>query len=647
MTATFLVSTNTMAPLPKTTIPSDTRSSIVPFGSKSPTDPHNDIVLSITSPALVKKKGSLDSRGRLTPTSLRILHSSMTTTQRTATTCRSDHRPPPSALSRRLKRQESEPVTSVSSKERVKVNGTSNNNNSTLPVPAGVAGSPPGTEKSADSHGRRRQIFGSFWEAETFPSPIDRQTRSASVDIPAIPMPSPMIRSKSEGHGYTQNSSSKSHFHPIPWKQLPVSTLPSPLQRLRKNSGGVYPLVQPKSILRRHDDTEPSSDVTPTMNVTSMLADCDRISSCSISTISDTNHSGASGDSDAASSASNQRKAMVHFDPRVTVTELAERDHERIWYSDAELSRFKFETVLAARTYLTDHPSQLAVYSQATFDPVTKTMRKRALFSMPALADVRITEQDEKEEHRRIPLERSCDKEEHAHVPSTEPKIDADACKLHPRLLLSLLAFEEDLMKEDLITMDTKVKSVGDDSMLIRHILIVDHNPWILDLFTRSMRTMFDCVEYKKLVKSNIDIQCASTVSGALSIIQQAKQIRHPPFDLIIAEQQPFIRQDQHENLASDTNASLDVLTVNTPTSSDIVSSDMLSGSELLFRHVSEKEKILLVSVSSSRFASGGSVDKKGNADLVWGKPPPRMDAALRTQLLRALQMKRQQWLEK
>jgi hypothetical protein len=40
---------------------------------------------------------------------------------------------------------------------------------------------------------------------------------------------------------------------------------------------------------------------------------------------------------------------------------------------------------------------------------------------------------------------------------------------------------------------------------------------------------------------------------------------------------------------------------------------------------------------------SGGFADTKTIADFVWGKPPPRMDSALRTQLLRALKIKRRQ----
>lgn len=653
MTAIFLLSaSNTMSPLSSSKISPESSSIVVAFDKNSSSvDQHGDIVLSIKSPALVKKKGDSVTRGGLTPTSIRLLRSTMTTTQHTAPYGTSYQQSlSSSTTSRRLKRQESEPVTTVCSKERAKVNDSCNLHSATVtPTNAAASTQKKDTDKATDSHGRRRQIFGTFWGTET--SSSDRHSRSNStVDIPAIPLPSPMIRSKSEGYQYTHNSNSKSHFHPMPWKQLPVSTLPSPLQRLRKSSGGVYPLVQPKSILRHHDDTEPSTEATSALNVTTMLTDCGRISSSSISSISDTNHSGADGDSDNASSASNQRRAMVQFDPRVTVTELAERDHERIWYSDAELSRFKYETVLAARAYLTENPNQIAVYSQATFDPITKTMRKRALFSMPALADVTITEQDERDENRRVPLFSGEREKAKRPVPSMDPDIEVSSCKLHPKLLLSLLAFEEDFIREDLIPSDTKSRTNDNDLPLIRHILIVDRNPWILDLFVRSMRTMFDCVEYKKLIKGNIDIQCATTVPVALSIIQQAKQVRHPPFDLIIAEQQPFSQMEQQGSTTSDANTNLD--DVHSPSMSvsscGLVSSDTLSGSELLFRHVSEKEKTLLVSVSSSGSASGGSVDtKKSSADFVWGKPPPRMDAALRTQLLRALKIKRQQMLGK
>jgi hypothetical protein len=684
MTATFLISiTNKMTPVPP---PSST---IVPASNsnqksydvrslRSTDDSHqNDIILSIKSPALIKKKGGLGEG--LSPTSLQSLCSSMASTN-----------PKSSAMYHRLIRRESEPITHVPLKGNMSsfcsntstaTTGVTNDTNSFLTnhVPTtGVNIGSSTTGSSSNNVHRRRQIFASFWDAETSTSQLqssptsplarNRTKSSSCVDtsVPTVPLPPAprCIRSKSEGHEYANIS--KSHFYPMPWKQSPISTLPSPMQRLRKTSGGVYPLVQPQSILRRRStrtDAIVQTDDTCELNLTqtmrgningikrsnsisddaSTLTDCDRASNSSISSISSSTNVG---ENDRPSSAMilSTKKKVVKFDPRITVTELAEQDHQRVWYSDAELSRFKYETVATARAYLLDHPTQVAIYSQATFDPITKTMRKRALFSMPALADVSISDLDE-DEYRHNSRINAVNSDE---CFSSKDGTERSTVLLNPQHLVSLLAFEGDSTIHPNINNGKNINAV--DATVIRHILIVDHNPWILDLFARSVRTMFDCAidNQKQRRQANIDIQCASTVQVALSHIQQTSQHRQPPFDLIIAEQQPFVQQqEQEEKSTLENNSSINEDSVHggsdckssslEETSKAIVKSNCMSGADCLFQNIIDRDQILLVCVSSNRSSCGSNT-----ADLVWGKPPPRMDSVLRTQLIRALQRKRQ-----
>merc|ERR1719410_651694 len=75
----------------------------------------------------------------------------------------------------------------------------------------------------------------------------------------------------------------------------------------------------------------------------------------------------------------------VTFDPRVTVTEF-EDPIPRKWYEDYELDQHKREAIALAQAYLRKHPAVLKRYRQPILDPITKTTRKRALFSLPVFS---------------------------------------------------------------------------------------------------------------------------------------------------------------------------------------------------------------------------------------------------------------------
>jgi hypothetical protein len=87
----------------------------------------------------------------------------------------------------------------------------------------------------------------------------------------------------------------------------------------------------------------------------------------------------------------------LQFDPRITVTEY-EDIVPRHWVTEVELERFKRETVKLAQQYILAHPEALAAYTMMQLDPVTGTMRRKALFSMPCLSFVDEDEQEQQQQ---------------------------------------------------------------------------------------------------------------------------------------------------------------------------------------------------------------------------------------------------------
>jgi hypothetical protein len=176
------------------------------------------------------------------------------------------------------------------------------------------------------------------------------------------------------------------HWQPlrtIPSKQQQrmLPSLPRPLQRFNsitsegvthsKALHGLYPMVSTGSILRRASH-KPQRAIVSTTSQNQPKTKCIAINAA----------------------ASNDVRNRVSFDPRVTITEF----HDNVlrqWFLDEDLERFRVETVLLAQSYLLRHPHLIYVYNTPTFDPITGTMRKKALFSLPALSHHTSMHQDE------------------------------------------------------------------------------------------------------------------------------------------------------------------------------------------------------------------------------------------------------------
>jgi CheY-like chemotaxis protein len=393
-------------------------------------------------------------------------------------------------------------------------------------------------------------------------------------------------------------------------KLLPA--LPTPLQRYFRDGkkallGGAYPLNAPTSILRESsyhklvesqslplEAVQDDASCIPSFNLTKSCHNLLPRTEAETSSMS--------------TSSSTSRSRSVHFDPRVTVTEYADVV-ERQWFSDEELERFKCQTIALAQSYLVAQPEMMEEYSKTRLDPVTGTLRKKALFSMPVLSSTDETEL--------------------------------------PKLVHRTCVERRDLAERE-----------------IKNILIVDPNTVVLDLFRRSLHSIFP--------KASISV--AENGEEALQMVQRAMPCRsrgtQRGFDIVIAEETLSRNRSNIHSGKSDSN--LDGLT--SRPASQVVKHDSLSsfsescccsgmsGSEL-FGEISKIEKTFdapqkqplteatsLVPAPRRALLIGVSVhpdeDKPSfvanGADFVWGKPPPMVNGTLRNQMVSTLVKKRQ-----
>jgi CheY-like chemotaxis protein len=314
-----------------------------------------------------------------------------------------------------------------------------------------------------------------------------------------------------------------------------------------------------------------------------------------------------------------------------------------MWFSDTDLERFRMETVLVAQRYLLKHPEMIEMYNKPVLDPVTGTMRKKALFSMPAL--------------------RAGD----------TSSLSSSSDKNSEREDSSLLARRENM------------KTLAYRN--VKSILVADRNRIILDLFRRSLRNVFP----------HARITTAQSGEEALRYFEEAwSSARRPgPFDIVIAEDrldQPLTstgtpvlstgkslslglgvagvnetaeqdsgavaragpRHVRHDSLLS---LSSQRRSMTNGTTGDCSGADLLrkiasshsnpspapSEALTLDEAASHRRRAacLLIGVSVQPDKEKAAFHSAG-ADAVWGKPPPRMDDRLRDELVALLVRKRE-----
>jgi CheY-like chemotaxis protein len=322
------------------------------------------------------------------------------------------------------------------------------------------------------------------------------------------------------------------------------------------------------------------------------------------------------------------------------VTEFYEGGYTRQWFTDAELERFKGETVALAKQYLVAHPDQVAEYSRPVLDPVTGTYRKKALFSIPVLG---ATDADEM-------METSKDRD----------------------------------IKKQLLELEVK------------KILVVDRNKLVLDLFRRSLAVLFP---HASTTAVQTGEEALSLVEAALSegprgfdIVVAEERLHRPllsssllkdggkscgQLESLSANRSgssdtqflPLVKQDSMTEVDApsfqqwtgisgselfrrivDLEDTVECCSAAEPAVVETVAEDDVTGAS---KHQLESNELLslsdqvvscwrslLIGVSTHPDQDANTFLDSG-ADVVWGKPPPRMNVCLRDQIVSALVMKR------
>lgn len=342
----------------------------------------------------------------------------------------------------------------------------------------------------------------------------------------------------------------------------------------------------------------------------------------------------------------NDRQTLVKFDPRIVITEFPD-DGKREWFTEDDLNRFKHETIMLIRHYMMLHPELVEEYNAAKIDPVTGTVRKKALYAMPGLCSAAGLESF-----------------------GTSDEI-------------------ESLLKN-----------------AVQRILIVDPNKAILDLFQKSTQQIFPDANISIVQTGE---EALRLFSSELERQKNSWDGHNHGFDIVIVEEQlnrrriqggrkrsmfhsaRMVRMNSESTAYPNSSIALRALPTegnglpkqdslfNLRSISSPERDETMTGSELIqqIRHVEDRffnlqenntattssnndddedsnsdppetsvfsppqRLALFIGVSVNVERDSQKLNDSG-ADLVWGKPPPTMDERLRFKLISALIAKRQ-----
>lgn len=324
-----------------------------------------------------------------------------------------------------------------------------------------------------------------------------------------------------------------------------------------------------------------------------------------------------------------QETRRLRFDPRVTVTEF-EDPVPRKWYQDHELDQHKREAISLAQGYLREHPEVAEWYRRAILDPITKTHRKRALFSLPVFSS---TYSNSNTNHN---LEITINNNTNNPVESpTQP-----------------LAFSSPSLLQ-------RKKSTTPS---VKKILVVHPNPKIVTLFCKSMKSMFPSAE----------LVTTGSSEEALRLIQESfaqanggpsSNSTNATFDTMIIAQRltgsPSNRSNKltgfFKNLEKgplgilecmkakkdDEEESSSTKSAISPTGKEIhFGSDLVRQVCELSSGGNQQQSCLLIGVSINP-QHDALIMKRAGADFLWGIPIPTVGNVLRSKLLAKLDAKR------
>ncbi len=318
-----------------------------------------------------------------------------------------------------------------------------------------------------------------------------------------------------------------------------------------------------------------------------------------------------------------KNKQHCRFDPRVTVTEF-EDPVPRKWYHDSELDQHKREAIALAQAYLRKHPVVAEWYRRAVLDPVTKTHRKRALYSLPVFSSTY-----------------------NGRHTAPSPEITTDIENLEEGLTKTFRS-------PSVASQQRKSSTVA-----IKKILVVHPNPKIASLFCKSMKSMFSAA---KLVSTGSPEEASRLIQQSFVPPNHGSPSSSAQFDIIIVEQHltradtsskcskldgilknplgfcNIVMKDDDESLSPETS----------PTSCAIrCGSDLIHLIHELSSHNNNSDQYepttptsFLIGVSM-RPKHDAPLLKRAGADIVWGIPIPKVGNALRSKLVAGLLAKR------
>jgi CheY-like chemotaxis protein len=483
----------------------------------------------------------------------------------------------------------------------------------------------------------RRSIFGNYWENKSKSAQDLKHSHQGLASLPHITIPEgvdwhhfslppapvgsirhvPLIDTKPLT-SRTASDGSNGSISSLRYKIGDADSRPSATVSVPATRGGAYPLCLPRSILRRRSNTLSStSDPTHILRFLKVDAHHRRDESessselpfaltKSIKQLQRKQVPGADDNDDeeedtVSSSCSSSYTRRVQFSPIVMVTEF-EEDDKRQWLTERELSKFQHDAIVKARSYLLSRPKMAEEYNQLKLCSVTGTMRKKALFSLPALSSI---------------------------VEDCLPK-----------------AFSPEFQR------------MSEKEM--RNILIVEPNKTVRDLFCRCLHSVFP---WARILGALSGEEAVKVIGKGLSVANGETNGGCVPIDLmIIAEKLSRYRQapspvtgaDRKTADTTDHGDAANASSVITHTPPGMTSYELLRQVCDLEENAFGKQcsdqaremsadtvrRPLLIAVTLN-LAKDADQLKASGADVVWGIPPPTPCIALRNELVFALISKR------
>jgi CheY-like chemotaxis protein len=523
-------------------------------------------------------------------------------------------------------------------------------------------------EKQSHCTPRRRSLFKQYWGkgddsqgAKHSPREHVLASSRADVDIRQFSPPAEQCKSLREYHSLVDDFPNGE----VPSKHL-LPPIPAPLRRwtsdiVNSHGLGMYPLVSPKSILRKlsrwrspgnllnDGNKDPGSKLVEQTEHNFELTQSVR-GSMDGSLTQHGVHMGEEEDDEIEKSlqkAKEEKGKHTHFDPRIVITEFHDQA-PRWWYSEEELACLRNETIILAQQYMLMHPELAAEFTKPTINPITGRIKKRALYSLPVLNSIP-GDFDLTKENERVDATVK-------HAVQTILVVDPNEailnlfCKslqqMFPHAKLSAVQTGEDALRLYTTEMAKRGHSIDDDFRVFDIIIAEERlsqprhkaagigmSPHDFERKGHRQSNSFSKLQALCTVnpmRPSIRIEKQSSVSN---LYMKGNNGTSPSEGRGMSGSELIRKIRQLEDQAyGGEGGSATPVPLHAGQDAAPPSHKRLKGSE---------HRALLIGVSVNVERDGGNLRNSG-ADVVWGKPPPAMGIPLRNRIVSALMTKRQ-----